>query len=124
MHEQDIRRAVGRPGGIDTPPARHTAEYLAEALGFVLAKKTGAAPGTTLVLEMEGSAPFAFTVNDAGRGEPLSTPPADPTVTLKMDRESFIRLAGGRCEAEPDAVTISGDRELGQQVLAAIATTP
>jgi uncharacterized protein (TIGR03083 family) len=30
MHEQDVRRAVGRPGGMDTPAARHTAEYLAE----------------------------------------------------------------------------------------------
>ena len=36
MHEQDIRRAVGQPGGMDTAPARHTAEYLAESLGFVL----------------------------------------------------------------------------------------
>ena len=62
MHEQDVRRAVGRPGGLDTEPARHTAEYLAESLGFVLAKKVGAEPGTTLVLEMEGSEPFAFTV--------------------------------------------------------------
>ncbi len=39
MHEQDVRRAVGRPGGMDTAPAQHTAEYLAESLGYVLAKK-------------------------------------------------------------------------------------
>jgi uncharacterized protein (TIGR03083 family) len=124
MHEQDVRRAVGRPGGMDTAPARHTAEYLAESLGFVLAKKAGATPGTTLVLDMDGSEPVAFTVNDAGRGEQLGTPPSDPTVGLRMDRESFIRLVGGRCAAEPGAVTISGDRELGERVLAAIATTP
>ena len=24
MHEQDVRRAIGRPGGMDTAPARHT----------------------------------------------------------------------------------------------------
>ena len=28
MHEQDVRRAVGRPGGLDSPAARHTADYL------------------------------------------------------------------------------------------------
>jgi uncharacterized protein (TIGR03083 family) len=124
MHEQDVRRAVGRPGGMDTAPARHTAEYLAEALGFVLGKKVGAPTGTSLVLHMAGSAPFAFAIDDNGRGQQLPEPPSDPTVTLRMDRESFIRLAGGRCAAEPGAVTVEGDEELGQRVLAQLATTP
>jgi uncharacterized protein (TIGR03083 family) len=124
MHEQDVRRAVGRPGGMDTVPAKHTAEYLAESLGYVLVKKAGAPAGTTLVLDMAGSEPFAFVVNDAGRGERLPRPPADPTVTLRMDRESFIRLAGGRCDAEPGAITLDGDQELGARIVASLATTP
>ena len=103
---------------------RHTAEYLAESLGFVLGKKVGAPAGTTLVLEMEGSAPFAFAINDAGRGERLPEPPDDPTVTLRMDRESFIRLAGGRCDAEPGAVTVEGDQRPRDAVVASLATTP
>ena len=49
MHEQDVRRAVGRPGGLDSAPARHTADYLAESLGYVLGKKVGAPVGTSLV---------------------------------------------------------------------------
>ncbi|WP_372735073.1 maleylpyruvate isomerase family mycothiol-dependent enzyme [Nocardioides sp.] len=124
MHEQDVRRAVGMPGGMDTAPAKHTAEYLAEAMGFVLGKKVGAPSGTTLVLNMAGSEPFAFTVNDAGRGEALTDLPTDPTVTLTMDRETFIGLAGGRHPAEPDAITVDGDQDLGRQVLASMATTP
>jgi uncharacterized protein (TIGR03083 family) len=124
MHEQDVRRAVGRPGGMETAPARHTAEYLAETLGYVLGKKVGAPAGTSLVLEMAGSAPFAFVVDDNGRGQRLPEAPSDPTVTLRMDRESFIRLAGGRCAAEPGAVTVMGDEDLGRQVLDRIATTP
>jgi len=124
MHEQDVRRAVGRPGGMDSPAARHTAEYLAESLGYVLAKRVGAAAGTTAVLEMEGSAPFAFAINDAGRGERLADQPAEPTVRLRMGRESFIRLAGGRCDAEPGTITIEGDPDLGRQLLDAMATTP
>ncbi|WP_182524927.1 maleylpyruvate isomerase family mycothiol-dependent enzyme [Nocardioides dongkuii] len=123
MHEQDVRRAVGRPGGMDGAPARHTAEYLAESLGYVLAKKVGAAPGTTAVLEMEGSAPFAFAVNEAGRGERLASPPAAADVTLRMDRESFICLAGGRRPA-PGSVSVVGDDDLGQRMLGAMATTP
>ena len=124
MHEQDIRRAIGRPGGMDTAPAKHTAEYLAEGLGFVLGKKVGAPTGTSLVLDMDGSEPYAFAINDAGRGERLPEPPGEPTVTLRMDRESFIRLAGGRCDAEPGGVTVEGDEGLAGRVLASLATTP
>jgi uncharacterized protein (TIGR03083 family) len=123
MHEQDVRRAVGRPGNLDSAPARHTAEYLAESLGFVLGKKVGAPVGTSLVLDMDGSAPFGFQIDENGRGQRI-TPPAGPTTTLHMDRESFIRLAGGRCDAEPGKVTVDGNGELGAQVLAQLATTP
>lgn len=123
MHEQDVRRAVGRPGGMDTAPAKHTAEYLAESLGFVLAKKVGAEPGTTLVLELEGSSPFAFAVGEDRRGAALPGPPASPDVRLAMDRESFTCLAGGRRPA-PGSITVDGDQELGQRVVAAMATTP
>ncbi len=124
MHEQDVRRAVGRPGGMDSAAARHTADYLAESLGYLLAKRGGAPAGTTAVLELEGSAPYAYAVNDAGRGERLAEEPADPTVRLRMSREAFIRLAGGRCDPEPGTVTVSGDEELGGRLLDAMATTP
>jgi uncharacterized protein (TIGR03083 family) len=123
MHEQDVRRAVGRPGNLDSPAARHTAEYLAESLGYVLAKKVGAPAGTSLVLELAGSEPFAFEVGEDGRGRRVA-PPVAPTVTLRMDRESFILLAGGRRAPEPGRVTVEGDQELGARVLAKIATTP
>jgi uncharacterized protein (TIGR03083 family) len=124
MHEQDIRRAVGRPGNLDSPAARHTTDYLIESFGYVLAKKAGAPSGTTAVLVVDGSAPAAFTVNDIGRGEPLAELPDDPDVTLRMDRASFIVLAGGRRPAEPGAVTIEGDEALGRRIVASMATTP
>ncbi|MCD4533329.1 maleylpyruvate isomerase family mycothiol-dependent enzyme [Nocardioides sp. cx-169] len=124
MHAQDIRRAVGRPGGMDLAVARHTAEYLAESLGYVLAKKVGAPEGTTLVLEMAGSEPFVFTVSGSGRGERLPSPPPDPTACLRMDRETFVMLAGGRRPPAPGAVEVVGDRQLGERVVDAMATTP
>jgi uncharacterized protein (TIGR03083 family) len=124
MHEQDVRRAVGRPGNLDTPPAQHTADYLIEAFGYVLAKKAGAAPGTTALLVVEGSAPAGFTVNDAGRGEPLSWLPPRADATLTMDREAFIVLAGGRRAPEPGRVAVDGDQELGRRLVDAMATTP
>jgi uncharacterized protein (TIGR03083 family) len=124
MHEQDVRRAVGMPGGMDTRAAKHTADYLAESLGFVLAKRVGAPAGTTVVLDLEGSEPVAFGVNEAGRGEQLAEPPAEPTVRLTMDRESFILLAGGRRAPEPGSIRIDGDERLGTQIVDTLAVTP
>lgn len=128
MHEQDVRRAVGLPGGLDSRPAQHTADYLTESFGFIVAKKAGAAPGTTAVLDVAGSPTVAFTVTQHAdgkvRGERLPVVPAEATVTLRTDRESFIVLAGGRRTPTEDAVTIQGDQELGARILAVMATTP
>jgi len=124
MHEQDIRRAVGRPGSMDSPAAVHTADYLAESLGMVLGKRVAAAPGTTAVLRVDGHEPKAFVVDKSGRGVRLDDLPADPTVELAMDRESFIVLAGGRRTPEPGAVRIDGDEDLGRRILESLAVTP
>lgn len=124
MHEQDVRRAVGRPGGIDSPGARHTADYLIEAFGFVVGKKVGPPAGTTAVLDVEGSAPIAVEIGPDGRGRRCEAVPAEPTVHLAMDRESFIVLAGGRRAAVPGGVVVSGDEELGSRIVDQLATTP
>ena len=124
MHEQDIRRAVSRPGNLDTPGARHTADYLLESLSFVLGKRVRATPGTTLVAYVEGHAPTAVAVDDSGRGVARAEAPTDPTATLRMDRETFLLLAGGRRPAAAESVTVEGDAELASKVLEQLAVTP
>ncbi len=124
MHEQDVRRAVGRPGGLDTAPAQHTTAYLLEGMGMVLAKRAAAPPGSTLVVAIEGSEPAAFGISDTGRGGPLAGLPADPTVELAMDRETFVVLAGGRRPADGVRLLVAGDADLGRRILAGMAITP
>lgn len=123
MHEQDVRRAVGRPGGLDSSAAAHTTDYLLESLGYVLAKRVGASVGTTLVARVEGSVPAAYGVGEDGRGHRLDTLPDRPTVALAMGRETFIRLAGGRGAVPSTEVRIEGDADLGQRVVAGLAVT-
>ncbi len=124
MHEQDIRRATNRPGNLDSAAAQHTADYLIESFGYVLAKKAAVPPGTRAVLEVASSETAAYTVSDGHRGERLSSVPSDPDVHLRMDRETFLLLAGGRRAIGPETVKIDGDATLGEQILAAMATTP
>lgn len=124
MHEQDVRRAVGRPGNLDSPAARHTTGYLAESLPLVVAKRAGAPPGSTVVLRVEGSDPVAVGVGEDGRGRLLPKAPAAPTVTLQMDRETFVVLAGGRRAASERDVAVTGDTDLAARVLAGMAVTP
>jgi uncharacterized protein (TIGR03083 family) len=123
MHEQDVRRALGRPGNLDGPAAVHTADYLAESLGFVVGKRVGAPAGTTVVLEVAGHAPVAVAVGDDGRARPTEVT-GDPTTCLAMDREAFILLAGGRRRPAEGAVAVSGDADLGRRVLEGLAVTP
>ncbi len=124
MHEQDVRRAVGRPGNLDGPAAIHSADYLSESLGFVLGKRVAAPAGTTLVVEIAGHPTRGYVVGDDGRGRPLDAAPDQATVRITTDRESFVLLAGGRREPGPAAVQLAGDTALGTQVLAAMAVTP
>jgi len=124
LHEQDIRRATGRPGNLDSPGALHTTDYLLEAVGFVLAKKAGSAPGTSVVVEVEGHAPYAFTVTKEGKGVPVADPVTAPTVTLSTDRETYVLLTGGRASGDPAKVEITGDTALGTKIVENLNITP
>ncbi|HSL56639.1 MAG TPA: maleylpyruvate isomerase family mycothiol-dependent enzyme, partial [Acidimicrobiales bacterium] len=46
-HEQDIRRAVGRPGHLEGPIAEMAIDKVVASAGYVVGKKAGAPEGTT-----------------------------------------------------------------------------
>lgn len=124
MHEQDVRRATGRPGGMDTAGAQHTADYLAEGFGYVVGKRVRPQIGTTAVLSVEGSTPVAVEIGEDERAHRLTVEPEAPTVRLVMGRETFIVLAGGRRPVEDGAIRVEGDQDLGRQIVDRLATTP
>jgi uncharacterized protein (TIGR03083 family) len=126
MHEQDVRRAVGRPGGFGTPAADHTVATFAHAFPYTVGKRVAPPAGTTAVLDVTGPQPVyvAVDVNDTGRAVPLSELTTEPTVALRMDTESFVILAGGRRPVADVPVEISGDQALGSKILQALPITP
>ncbi len=126
MHEQDVRRAVGRPGGLDSAAARHTVGVFARGFGYVVGKRVAPAAGTTVLLDVTGAHPLhlAVEVGADGRATPLREDPAEPTVALRMDTETYVVLCGGRRGPAEVDVEVAGDAELGARVLAAMAVTP
>jgi uncharacterized protein (TIGR03083 family) len=126
MHEQDIRRAVGRPGNLDSLAAEHVARVFTKSLPYVVAKRAGAPAGTTAVIETTGAQQLILTVTvgEDGRGSLLPDAPADPTVRITLDFESFIVLSGGRRTPTQVDARIKGDDELGHKILANLGVTP
>ncbi|MEI2774420.1 MAG: maleylpyruvate isomerase family mycothiol-dependent enzyme [Tetrasphaera sp.] len=128
VHEQDIRRAIGLPGGMDSPAAQITAATFAAALPFALARKTGAAPGTRVAVVVDGI-PADLVLDEDGRARPVDPAAGGaPDTTITMNRETLTILGAGRRTPDnlpPTArLEITGDRDLAARFLAAMAVTP
>jgi uncharacterized protein (TIGR03083 family) len=132
VHGQDIRRAVGLAGGLETPGAVFTAQQIARALGFVWAKKVGAPLGSTLTVTVTppGVALVeSVTVTDDGRGRGIAHPDS-ATVAVTLSFDDFIQLGCGRewpDSSRADArgrVEIQGDPDLAALVLDNLNVAP
>jgi uncharacterized protein (TIGR03083 family) len=120
-HEQDIRRAVGRPGHCDGPAVVESVAYFARFLPYVVGKRAAAPDGSKVVFRVGGLDPVAVEVT-AGRGR-VAADPGGATVTLAIPVATFAALIGGRGDAPADA-GITGDRQLGQRVLDSMGIMP
>ena len=122
VHEQDIRRAVGRPGHMEGPVVVHSMSRMARAMPFVVGKKAAAPEGSTVVFEITGSAGRTMAIGvQSGRAVFLESIPAAPDVRLTMDVETFTCLGNGRWQGNEalrvDKVSIDGDRQLGENIV-------
>jgi uncharacterized protein (TIGR03083 family) len=129
VHEQDVRRAVERPGGFGGAGEAVTLDRMASAMAYVVGRKVAPPEGTTVVWRIAGrSDREVAVVMEGGRGRSPASPPGEPSVLLDLDTDTFWRLACGRTTAmevaEQGAVTASGDTELGRRILEAMAVTP
>ncbi len=128
VHEQDLRRALGTPGHLDSPGAAVARDFLLPELPKVVAKRAGAPAGSAVVFDVHGPLEFMRTVRVDAEGTATidGSVSLGPAVTLALDWETFVRLACGRVrpEAVADRVKVEGDERLGEAILANIAVTP
>jgi uncharacterized protein (TIGR03083 family) len=124
-HEQDIRRAVDRPGNLASAAAALTGEWLVAALPRIVAKDAKAPPGSTVRLSTTGELAMdvAVAVDRSGRGR-LVAPGRSAQAHLTLRWESYTRLSAGRGGATDHDVRVTGDRALADRVLAHLAVAP
>ena len=134
VHEQDIRTALGKPGGWGTPAAWITAGSMVGGLGFVLAKRVGSPPDITAQVVVSGpgvrfTATVAVGADNRGHLVPMRS---DPTASLKMSWPTFFSLSAGREAAneshegadEQDRIQTSGDTKLADAFVANLSVLP
>ena len=122
VHEQDIRRALGVPGELESSVAAHAVGRVARAMPFVAARKAQAPDGATVVFDITGPAgqivPVAI---EGGRGSQLESEPESTTVRITTDVETFACLGCGRWDPvealSSGKVTIVGDTDLGATIV-------
>lgn len=128
VHEQDIRLAVERPGGLRGGAAEASVERLLHSLGYVVGKRVAPPDDTVVVVRLDGPVHRERAVRvSGGRATPVEVPER-PTSVVVTDSGTFARLAAGRWSAghavEAGLVEFGADAELGRSVVDNLATTP
>ena len=129
VHEQDLRRALGQPGNLDSAGAHVARDLLVLGLPKVVAKNAGAPPHSAVVFDVSGPLEFMRTVRvDAdgprhGRRQPLARPGGRPC--RWTGRRTCVWPAGRvRPEAVADQMKIEGDAKLAKAILENFSVTP
>lgn len=78
-HEQDVRRAVGRPGNLDDPGARLAQLVLTGVQPYLVAKRAGAGPGQSVRLVVDGAVGRRTSVSAAAASTLTTRPSPSPT---------------------------------------------
>ena len=123
VHEQDMRRAVGKPGHLSGPAAEHTIDRLIRTVPIVVGKRAGTPDGASVVIDITGGVQrhIICTVN-GGRASVTDVEPEAPVTRLTMDTETFLILATGRRTANTmlSSVELAGDVALGNKIVTSL----
>ena len=121
VHEQDIRRAIGKPGNLSGLTAQHSYERMTSVMPFVFGKKVSPPEGSSVRFKIYGESSFVLNIKvEEARAQFIRDLP-EPTIYLEMDCETFMCLSCGRWD--PDKVLgdrkvlIQGDQHLGISIV-------
>lgn len=122
-HEQDVRRALGRPGGLSSDAAAISLRRLLLALTGLPADVPALA-GKVVGVETTGALPYAGTLRYGDRPSFTDGAADHADVRLVADFETFMRLGTGRVTYASGLVAFDGDAALGEELARNLAVTP
>ncbi len=126
-HEQDMRRALSEPGGLDGVAAPHGRERMLMGAGSEIQERMAPAAGTVVVFKVTGPGGALRSITfDGERGRSGVDVPEAATTTLRLDLPTLTVLACGRSDdpAARSRVVVEGDQNFGHRVLEDLAVTP
>ncbi len=125
MHEQDIRAAVAIPGHEGGPEAEQALEEVIAAIGYIVGKRGRAPDGSSVRIRLTGPVERDLHVVVDGRARPVEAINGEPTASLALSSSLFMRLAGGREDAEAalGRIELGGDLALARQLATNLAYT-
>jgi uncharacterized protein (TIGR03083 family) len=125
-HEQDIRRALHEPGGLDGVAAAHSRERMLIGASHELQERLTQPAGTVLGFDITGPGAAQRSIAfDGERGRAEATLPEKASSTLRLDLSTLTVLTCGRDDPEVRSrVVVEGDQNLASLVLEDMAVTP
>lgn len=130
VHEQDIRRAVGRPGNEGTAGAAVTAAQLLQAFPFLWGKKAAAPQESLLRVEIAGpgiEGSWRIVIGDDGRAVLTDSMDA-PDVQLMTSWPDLVAVMCGRIEADEAetlaVIALAGFEDVARALVTSLAVTP
>lgn len=125
VHEQDVRRGLGHPGGLDSAAAEISRQRVTRALSG-LAEDVPAAAGRSLVIETTGAIPSVSTLRFGDGASYADGDGGGADVRLTVDFELYMRLGAGRLAYDDvsDKLKLDGDVGFGAELARHFSVTP
>ena len=127
IHEQDIRDAIGQPGGWSGLPFEVALNVLINALPVVWGKNSKPPVNAILNVVISDLASEVFVrFDDDGRARFIEL--GEPTVQLKISVSDLVHLMCGRVAADSpeflERINVTGPDELVQRLIVGMVVTP
>lgn len=126
LHEHDMREALGRDDRSDVEQLELVLDEVSTGLGYVVGKKAALPAGSRVRIRLTGPAARDLDVEVGERARPVERLDGTPTVQLSMPVMRFVRLSGGRQEAQEhlgDDIELGGDEEQARRLASNLAFT-